>query len=333
MKSDILVSIIIPIYNTEGYIEKTLDSIIKQTNKNFEIILINDGTKDGAVQVAEKTLENTQIQYKLIEQENNYGQSKARNIGIENARGNYILFLDSDDYIESDLIEKVEKNISENLEILLYDYIRVKSDGEIIKNKHQEFKHFNKDIKGREVFDAYRNNELRIWTSSLVYSRKYIIENNIRFPEDSFAAEDLNFIFKALLIAKKVKCIEDELAYYYQRKDSLTNNPNIDKNITVIDSMEDLCLFIENNIGDNELINIIKYEFIPEHIMYQILGSLNRNNTSKIRSIIKSHKVKKYLKNASKDTTRYGKSVYMWIKMASTSATVFIQVFLKKTGR
>lgn len=332
MKSNILISVIIPIYNTEKYIEKTLKSLKNQTKNNFEIILVNDGTEDNSIEIAIELLKDTNIDYKIINQINQ-GQSKARNIGIENAKGDYILFLDSDDYIDEKLIEIVEKNISDDLEVLLYDYKRVKACGEVIENKEQAFKEFNREIEGKVVFDAYKNNKLRIWTSSLVYNRLYIRENNIKFLEAGHAAEDLGYIFKAILKAKKVKCITDELSYYYQREDSLTNKPDINKNITVVDSMEDVCLFIEKNIGDKELIDIIKYEFIPEHIMYQILGVLNSNNTAQMRRIIKQPKVRKYLRHAKKDTTRYGSSVYMWIKMASTSATVFMQVFLKKTGR
>ena len=332
MNSNVLLSIIIPIYNTEKYIRTTLESIAKQSRHNFEIILINDGTKDKAIDVAKKYLEEKNLEYKLINQDNK-GQSVARNEGIKSAVGKYLLFLDSDDYIESNLTEIIEENLEDDLEMLLYDYKRVRSNGEILENTKQKFDKFNTVVDGLTVFNSYKDNMLRIWTSSVIYNREFIEKNNITFLEGSYAAEDLNFLFKSLLKAKKIKCIEESLAYYYQRKDSLTNNPDINKNITVIKSMEDVCKFIKENNIDEELIDAIKKEFIPEHIMYQVLGSLNSNNAKEVREVLKKENVKEYLKMAKKETPRYGSSVYMWIKMASVSTRVFIQVFLKKTGR
>lgn len=100
----IKVSIITPVYNVEECIERSINSVINQTNKDFELLLIDDGSKDRSIDIAKDLLEKTDIDYKIITQKNS-GVSVARNKGIEVAVGEYITFLDSDDYIDSRFIE------------------------------------------------------------------------------------------------------------------------------------------------------------------------------------------------------------------------------------
>ena len=134
-------------------------------------------------------------------------------------------------------------------------------------------------------------------------------KNKLRFLEGAHGAEDLNFIFKALLSSKKVRGIEDSLVFYCQRGDSLTNNPDIYKNITVVESMEDVAKFIDENKLDKKLKEAIEKEFTCEHIMYQILGYLNSETKKDTLSILKNKNVKKYLKKATIKTNRYGRSM------------------------
>lgn len=128
------VSIIIPVYNVEKYIRQCLESVINQTYKNIEIIVINDGTKDGSMKIVEEYLEDKRI--KIINK-NNGGLSSARNKGIEEATGEYIYFLDSDDWIEKDTIEVLVKN-SKDVDIIEANFFYF---DEITKIKEK-----NKDI-------------------------------------------------------------------------------------------------------------------------------------------------------------------------------------------
>ena len=102
------VSIITPVYNVEECIERCIDSVINQTYKDFELLLIDDGSKDKSIHIAKSLLEKTDINYKIITQ-NNSGVSAARNRGIEEASGEYITFLDSDDYVDSRFVELMYK--------------------------------------------------------------------------------------------------------------------------------------------------------------------------------------------------------------------------------
>src|SRR5471030_870825 len=105
------VSIITPVYNVERCIEKTINSIINQSSKNFELLLIDDGSKDRSIEIAENLLINSDVNYRIISQENG-GVSVARNKGIKEAKGEYICFLDSDDYIHKEYIKLMYEKAS-----------------------------------------------------------------------------------------------------------------------------------------------------------------------------------------------------------------------------
>jgi len=137
-----LISIIVPIYNVEIYLEKCLNSIINQTYKNIEILLINDGSSDNSLRICKK-YQKKDKRIVLINKKNG-GLSSARNAGIDKASGNYLLFIDSDDYIEIDMIEKLYNNIkSNNADISICNFFITK------KNKDRK----NKSCKNFTVRD------------------------------------------------------------------------------------------------------------------------------------------------------------------------------------
>ena len=106
-------SIIIPVYNVEKYIGKCLESVMNQTYKDYEVIVVNDGTKDNSMDIVKN------YPVKIIEQENQ-GLSVARNTGVKKAKGEYIIFLDSDDYIEKDLLKNINKSLDNNPDLVRF---------------------------------------------------------------------------------------------------------------------------------------------------------------------------------------------------------------------
>lgn len=333
MENKVFLSVIIPMYNGEETIIKALESLDNQTDKDLELILIDDGSTDNSHEIAKEYLKTVNFEYKIYKQENK-GQSVARNFGIEKANGVYILFLDSDDYISENLVEKSKIAVSRsNPEILVYDYQRVNEDYSLRNNPEQKFTFFNSISPGMDVFEAYKDHKLRLWTSSLIYQTDFILANNISFLENAYAAEDLNFIFKCLWTSTKIKVINDVLAYYYQRKNSLTNKADINTNITVLDSMDDLIALIRKRVLGLDFERVIEREFAVEHIMYQLLTSLNRNNKDQMLEIITGDRVKNYLVESTKKTNRYGRSVYIWTKLAVYAPKLFIFLYLKKSGK
>ena len=327
---EIFLSIVIPMYNSEKYIKSCLESLKKQSVKNFEVIIIDDDSNDNSCKISKEYLDKETRKGKVIKSSHK-GQSFCRNIGISEAKGKYILFLDSDDYIENNLVEIIEGISKEdNYDMIIFDHKRIRKDNTPIVMRKQNFD-FNKDIRdGIDVFHCYRNNNLRLWTGSIVYNRNYLLNNNLEYLVGCYGAEDLNFIFKCLYKAQKVKCIENQLSVYHQRENSLTNNGDMKKNMTVVDAMENLCEFIEKNSLSDFLECIIKNEFIPEHIMYQLYGCAKNTNRQELIRFLKDSKIKGYFKSCKSTTPRYSKKIYYKIKLAEYAPQIFIKYCLKK---
>ena len=200
-------------------------------------------------------------------------------------------------------------------------------------NFKQGFAFFNNISPGMEIFEAYKNNQLRLWTASLIYRRDFIEDNKLEFVEEAHAMEDLNFIFKSLWNSTKVKVIDEVLAYYYHREDSLTYKGSLEKNITVLESIDDLIATSRKKVLGLDFERIIEREFAVEHIMYLILGNLNSNNKNEILEILNQKRVKNYLNEGIRKTNRYGRSMYIWSKIALYAPKLFIFLYLKKTGK
>lgn len=333
MDNKVFLSVVMPMFNSEQTIIKALDSLNNQTDKDLELILVDDGSTDNSYEVAKSYLESVDFKYNISKIENK-GQSVARNLGMKKASAEYILFLDSDDYVNEKLIEITKDAASRsNPEIVVYDYQRVNEDYTLRNNSKQEFAFFNSISPGMEIFEAYKDNKLRLWTSSLIYRNDFLEENKLGFVEGAYAMEDLNFIFKSLWNSTKIKAIDNVLAYYYQRKDSLTNKADIEKNITVLESIDDLIATSRKKVLGIDFERVIEREFAIEHIMYQIFGALNSNNKEEIRKVLSEKRVRDYLTEGTSKTTRYGRSMYIWSKIALHMPGLFIFLFLKKTGK
>lgn len=230
VKQKILFSIIIPVYNVEKYLEQCLQSVISQTYTNFEVILINDGSTDKSKKICDKyTLDDTR--FKLIDIKNK-GVSNARNLGIEKSRGEYILFLDSDDYIELDALEKIYNVVNSNdYDIVLYRLVREINNKKIIDidmdrymNKAYSTKEEIKDLMPYLIKKEIINSPIK------VYRNKLIKFNNIKFDTKLDLGEDLLFNMECILSSNNIYIMNDILYHYMIRnEDSLTNKFMSDK--------------------------------------------------------------------------------------------------------
>ena len=129
----LLLSVIVPVYNTSKYIEKCLDSIANQTIKNIEIIIVNDGSEDNSETVIKHWMDNNKkINVKYLKKENG-GLSDARNFGVLYASGRYISFIDSDDYIDEKLFENLKKYMEDNIDLIKFKMRTVNEDGQEIE--------------------------------------------------------------------------------------------------------------------------------------------------------------------------------------------------------
>ncbi len=222
-------SIIIPVYNVINYIDQCLESVITQEFDSFEVILVDDGSTDGSggrCDAYAKKCPNVRV----IHQENR-GLSGARNTGLEKVSGEWILFVDSDDWIEKGTLSRLYERISEEAADL-YSYNAYKTDNQGTVTDKLLFSVENKEVLfgGEKERFAYFKDQLMLYKTGWevwgrVYRRSIIEENKIRFQHSSEVfAEDYLFTFQYLLFVKKAKQLCNIFYYYRQRDNSLMNS-------------------------------------------------------------------------------------------------------------
>jgi len=219
---DIGVSVIVPICNVEHYIKQCLNSIIKQTLRNIEIICVNDGSKDNSESIIESYAKRDK-RVKIIDKEN-AGYGHTMNIGMDMAKGKYIAIIESDDYVELNMLqylyETAEKN---NVDIVKSDYYTFKTNNKKVVQEYEKtcldkLEYYNKilsPVKNKNIFYFQMNT----WTG--IYRRDFLIENNIRHNETPGASyQDNGFWFQTLSQANSIMFVDK--AFYHYRQD----NPN-----------------------------------------------------------------------------------------------------------
>lgn len=217
-----MISIIVPIYNSENYLNRCVDSILSQTYTDFELLLIDDGSTDGSGTICDEYAEkDSRI---TVFHKPNGGVSLARNIGLDNARGEWITFCDADDYVSPSYLENLIAAV-DNPEIdLVFNYAIVHCNGKVEKEDYPE-----KEISISEISDLFLHNDL-IWHTSTWSKlfRRSIIENyNIRYIEDVHIGEDALFLFTYLLKCRRIKVIcTCDYNYVIRTTDSLTHRVN-----------------------------------------------------------------------------------------------------------
>lgn len=255
MSKNDLISIIVPVYNTQDYLDKCLQSIIDQTYKNIEIIIIDDGSSDNSRQIIEKYMKiDKRISYYY---QVNSGVSVARNNGIEKSSGNYIAFIDSDDYIDKNFVSKLYSAISNEDVFSICGTISVSYDG---KETHTPAE--------KILIDTFR----RIARNRRLINKKILLESKIKFPNLKIC-EDLEFYSKLMLYNDMKYSIVDECLYYYvQRQNSLihTYNKNQEDSIKAVNNIIEFCK--ENN----------KYELYKDRLEYLYITHVIGGYTKRI---------------------------------------------------
>lgn len=231
------VSLIIPVYNVEAFLERCLDSVQNQTYKDTEVIIVNDGSTDSCPAIIEKYVEkNPNFKGFTIE---NSGQGGARNYGIEKATGEYVAFLDSDDYIAPNCIERlVETAQKHNSDIVVCSCYDVKEDGTVISNVGNNISNKTTSIsENPEILF----NRVAPWGKLF---RKSVF-GDLRFATRVWY-EDMRLIPKLYLNAQKISYIEDPLFYYVQRAGSTMNNSNAVRNLEILETFDDLISYFKS---------------------------------------------------------------------------------------
>ncbi|MBY0753932.1 glycosyltransferase family 2 protein [Clostridium sardiniense] len=212
------ISIVIPMYNSERYIEKCINSIIKQTYENWECIVIDDGSTDKSYSILKQISENDK-RIKIYSNKNQ-GAGKSRNYGIEQISGDYIIFIDSYDYIEKNYFEQIYKAVKENdnPDIIFIDLLQEKPDGDIIK---RELLSKYKGIKKEKIIRYQMTGKLPWGGVRKVVKSCIIKDNKIRYSSD-MVGEEAIFSFDVLNKSNKVIFLDGVQYHYVNYENSLS---------------------------------------------------------------------------------------------------------------
>lgn len=267
------ISVIIPVYNVEDYLSECLESISNQTFSDIEIICVDDGSTDSSPDIL-KSYKNKDSRFKIVTQKNQ-GLGKARNTGLKHAKGKYIYFIDSDDYLELNALEKLYKNACDNQsDIVLFKFQSVDDDKNIHKRKTEfrideefdlnDFSNFTftyKDVK-RHVLNSAFSACLKLYKKDLI--EKYPFPVNTTF-------EDILPHAQVMLNASKISFVNEHLYYYRSNPNSILNSTSNEMDMfNIVDMVEDY------------LIKVNKYkEFEDEFIFFKIAQILKYIITSR----------------------------------------------------
>ncbi len=216
VKDNILLSIIIPAYNAENFIDRCLKSIINEFADNREIIIIDDESTDNTYEIC-KAYENEYSNIRVIHKTNE-GVSVARNVGIENAQGKYILFLDSDDWLETGWSKNVNSFLSENWDMVAFAYNVVYPNPQS-NYRISPFK--NGELSATDVYKTLASTTYMNFCWGKLISREFLVTNNIKFPVGKDIGEDVDFQIAILESNAKMLYRDFSLVNYYQGQNSV----------------------------------------------------------------------------------------------------------------
>ena len=291
------ISVVIPVYNAESTICRTVESILNNEEKNVEIILIDDCSNDNSWQKC-KQIQKVYKNVLAIKNNQNKGVSYTRNVGIENASAPYIAFVDSDDWVASNYISELlfYAQNEDVMPILCFNFIYKKEASKYLFSPQEE----NETILVSEIelFDILQKNLLQFcWNK--VFKTDIVKKNNIRFNENQNMGEDFNFVIDYMLSMHMNKClIINKPLYFYTRTDkqSLMTNFGWTSIKDDFDRIDKLALLFNNSEEAVSKANLEKQK-IRNNIIYHVVRTPNKTKREKIdriEEIMKDGKAKKY---------------------------------------
>ena len=257
---NIKVSVIVPVYNASQYIGKTLNSIISQDFDSFEIIVIDDGSTDNSLELVNGILKDCEIPHKIIHQDN-AGVSVARNVGIDASKGDYLVFVDADDYISTNHLSSLY-NGKTDFSLTLY----AKKEGDKLTNIDT---YSQNEISTYDFIKMELNMEITFNFFQLMYKSDIIKNNNIKFTPGIVYGEDTEFAHKSLNYGESI-AINNEITYFYVQHPESAINTTEYRRFGIVEIFENIAEFYRQN-GKEEFSRMIITSRIPK----AIFGNMN----------------------------------------------------------
>lgn len=277
-------SIIIPVYNVEKYIKKCIESVFNQTDDSYEVIVVNDGSNDNSIDLIKD------YNVKLINQTNK-GLSAARNIGAKEANGEYLIFLDSDDYIDKDLIKYLKENTKNNPDLIRYQIRTVFENYENSTTEYNEKSFENKS--GVDAFELIVKYHFIENACCYAIKNEYYKKNNFQFREGTYH-EDFGLIPLIILKAKVVNSISYIGYNYLQRQGSIMHSDDYNKISKKVDDFYTHYKYLMEEASKLGIDTSYFKSFISNSFILKIT-ELNKSDYKKYRKILKQERVYDYL--------------------------------------
>lgn len=298
MNQENMVSIIIPVFNAEKYLNRCVDSVLKQTYSNLEVLLIDDGSKDGSGAICDEYA-TKDCRVRVIHRENT-GVSATRNVGLDNASGEYTLFVDSDDYIDEVMVERLlGRAVEDNSDIVMCRY-SIDRAGEISTiDMHYKTEYVCFESIKTELLQLYYTNYhtglYNLWNKLI--KKSVYTTNAIRFDTTLKRGEDAWFIFQCLKQCNRVDYIDESYYYYYQNDSSVMHTLYVDQYEKWVDTR--MRLLKENeSLGFKIDYNMFYREFLYKCVVYckDLVASGERRQAEGIMADISFKKAARYRK-------------------------------------
>lgn len=291
------ISIIVPIYNNEKYIDKCVESVLCQTYENWELILINDGSTDNSLSVCEKYKKDCRV--KVVSQENS-GVSATRNKGIELATGEYITFIDSDDYVSNDYCSLLLSFMSVDISMVVLGLQKLMSDGKLKKIRHRlkEGYYSFAELQDKIIDDGTLSGFTLHSTCSVLYRKELLINNSIFFNSEIKYNEDGLFNALYFLSAKKKAYIDYNITPYTYRENILSATHMVDLTSEMYEAnrrlVEMSILSTAKSFSSSDNFNVQLKRRNATLFLEEAIYALKRKNIdySNFKSLIKKYNIK-----------------------------------------
>ena len=303
-------SVIIPVYNIERYISKCIDSIFCQSYDNFEIILVDDGSTDSSYGIIEKYKDDSRV---IVVHKQNGGLSSARNEGLKYVTGDYIVFIDGDDWIEKSLFSQVIEVIKKhkNVDIVTFSYFNWYSDD------YKEYCGYNVEqnrvLKGRDFFEI-STFQIQAWNK--IYRTQFLLSSGILFLEGRFH-EDISFTIPVIFEAAKIVNINNPLYFYRQNRETSIMQQIGEKN--VCDFIHALC-FDYNLISSKNNMTVALEKYLKHAFYYACLS--HRTSYYVLRKNMKKNNVPQIIQQFSICGFWEKQDFFFYLKLLYTHITV-----------
>ncbi len=288
------ISVIVPVYKVEKFLDRCVKSLIEQTYTNLEIILVDDGSPDSCPQMCDKwAKKDDRI---IVIHQTNKGLSEARNSGMDIATGDYIAFLDSDDYVFPDMYEKLYTALkANNVDLVACGYVDVDEYGNLIKRnvfKGNEFK-YEKVYSGKEYASFFFSNLSISIVWDKLYSKEIIGDNRFK---PGVACEDILFLSNIINNQVSMVFIEDSLYYYTVRKNSITYGFNEKFYFDRVKNVFDGSLMVEQKItGMKKYTRIAQFRAISSFLFFMPSEYIKNKNKAYLFTLNKLEENKQYI--------------------------------------